>query len=295
MPISWNEIRHNAHAFTKEWRDESREEPEAKSFWNEFFTVFGVRRRTVASFEEPVKKLSGSWGYIDLFWPGTLLVEHKSLGKSLDKANSQAMEYIHGLKNDGREEEIPRYIVVSDFARFVLHDLEEDKSIAFDLNDFHKNIHAFAFIPGYTQAKLTAEDPINIKAVELLGDLHDTLETDGYSGHDLERFLVRVLFCLFADKTGIFERDAFGLYIEHHTRADGSDLGIHLERFFRVLDTEPSKRQTNLLEDLADLPHVNSELFRERLDFAEFQRAMRDQLIRCTRFDWSRISLAVFG
>jgi hypothetical protein len=276
MPISWNEIRRNAHKFTEEWENESSEDREAKTFWDEFFVVFGIRRRTVASFEEPVKKLSGNWGYIDLFWPGTLLVEHKSRGRSLDKANSQAMEYIRGLKDEGRDEEIPRYIVLSDFARFALHDLEEDNSIAFELKDLHSNIYAFAFIPGYKQAKLAAEDPVNVKAVELLGDLHDALEAGGYSGHELERFLVRVLFCLFADKTGIFERDAFALYVENHTRPDGSDLGIHLERFFHVLDTEREKRQKNLIEELAELPHVNGELFRERLGFAEFNRGMRE-------------------
>lgn len=295
MPISWNEIRHNAHAFTKEWLDETSEDQEAKTFWDEFFAVFGIKRRTVASFEEPVKKLSGNWGYIDLFWPGTLLVEHKSRGKSLDKANSQAMEYIHGLKNAGRDEEIPRYIVVSDFARFALHDLEEDKSYPFDLVDLHKNIHAFAFIPGYKQARLEAEDPINIKAVELLGDLHDALDEGGYSGHDLERFLVRILFCLFADDTGIFERNSFDLYLQNHTHEDGSDLGIHLSKFFQVLDTEENRRQKNLVEELADLPHVNGHLFGESLKFAEFNRKMRDQLMRCMRFDWSQISPAVFG
>jgi hypothetical protein len=192
MPISWNEIRHNSHAFAKEWADESSEHAEAKSFWDAFFTVFGIKRRTVASFEEPVKKLSGNWGHIDLFWPGKMLVEHKSRDKSLDKANSQAMEYLRGLKDAGRDEEIPRYIVLSDFARIALYDLEEEQEpIKFPLRDLYKHVHAFAFIPGYKQHKLEAEDPINIQAVELLGKLHDALEEGGHTGHDLERFLVR--------------------------------------------------------------------------------------------------------
>lgn len=295
MPLSWNEIRHNAHAFATEWADETSEDAEAKSFWDAFFAVFGVKRRTVASFEEPVKNLAGNWAYIDLFWPGTLLVEHKSRGKSLDKANTQAMEYIHGLKNAGRDEEIPRYIIVSDFARLALHDLEDNTSLTFELGDLHKQVNALAFIPGYKQHKLDAEDPINIKAVELLGDLHDALEAGGYTGHDLERFLVRILFCLFADDTGIFERNAFALYLQNHTKEDGSDLGMHLSRFFDVLDKKPENRQKKLVEELADLPHVNGELFREKLEFADFDRAMRDQLMRCARFDWSRISPAVFG
>ena len=203
MPISWNEIRHNAVAFSKDWAGVSREDAEAKTFWDEFFKVFGIKRRTVASFEEPVKNLSGQWGFIDLFWKGVLLVEHKSRGKSLDKAEAQAMDYIQALKNEGRDVEIPRYVIVSDFARVALHDLEEDATVEFTLDEFHRCVDNFAFIPGYKQHKLDVEDPVNIRAVELLGELHDALKDGGYSGHDLERFLVRVLFCLFAEDTGL--------------------------------------------------------------------------------------------
>jgi hypothetical protein len=91
MPLSWNEIRHRAIAFSREWRGETREAAERQSFWNDFFNVFGVRRRTVATFEEPVKKLSGDWGFIDPFWPAKLLAEHKSAGEDLGKAHAQGM------------------------------------------------------------------------------------------------------------------------------------------------------------------------------------------------------------
>jgi len=309
MPISWNEIRHNAIRFSKEWAGETREDAEAKSFWDEFFGVFGIRRRTVASFEEPVKRISGDYGFIDLFWPGILIVEHKSRGKDLGKAESQAFRYIQDLARDeNRKKEIPRYIIVSDFARVALHDLEpEDKrglplfdqrrvvSLDFPLADFQRHIHSFAFIPGYKQHIFEDQDPINIQATEILGDLHDTLEFGGYTGHDLERFLVRILFCLFAEDTGIFEREAFKLYIENRTAPDGSDLGLHLPRLFDVLNTAPDKRQKNLDETVAAFPYVNGELFAENLGFADFNRDMRNALIAATRFDWSRISPAVFG
>lgn len=295
MPISWNEIRQNAIAFSRDWKDETREEAEAKTFWDEFFQVFGLKRRTVASFEEPVKKLSGTWGFIDLFWKGKVLVEHKSRGKSLEKAETQAMEYIQGLQNAKRNDEIPRYVVVSDFARFALHDLDESQTLTFNLEDFHKHIDKFAFIPGYETHKLETEDPVNIEAVERLGRLHDALQEGGYSGHDLEQFLVRILFCLFAEDTGIFEASSFALSIENHTKEDGSDLGTHIARVFQILNTPEEKRQKNLPEDLATFPYVNGHLFKEALPFAEFNRKMRDELLHCSRFDWSQISPAVFG
>ncbi len=291
MPLSWNEIRHRAIGFSREWATAVRERSESQTFWNEFFLVFGFPRKKVALFEEPVKKLSGEYGYIDLIWPGTLLVEHKSFGQDLSKAESQAFRYARSLN----QEDSPRYIIVSDFARISLHDLEEDKSITFPLTDFHKHIHDFAFMSGYQQHTFQDQDPINIEAVEIMGKLHDVLGDGGYSGHKLERFLVRILFCLFAEDTGIFEREEFHFFIRNSTSEDGSDLGNHLARLFDVLNTPKEKRQKNLDESLADLPYVNGELFAENLGFADFNSDMRNALLACTRFDWSKISPAIFG
>lgn len=308
MPISWNEIRQNAIRFSREWADEYREDAEAKSFWDEFFGVFGVRRRLLATFEEPVRKINGQYGYIDLFWRGVMLAEHKSRGKSLDKAESQAFSYIQDLAREQRFEELPRFVILSDFERIALYDLEPEDQLdlplfesrhyyknEFLLKDLRKHLHDFAFIAGYRQHRLRDEDPINIRAVEILGDLHDALAAGGYAGHDLERFLVRILFCLFADDTGLFEPDSFKLYIENRTASDGSDLGLHLAQLFEVLNTPSERRQAHLDDMLAAFPHVNGELFKERLAFASFNRAMRDALLRCTEFDWSAISPAIFG
>lgn len=308
MPISWNEIRHNAVRFAREWSEEHREDGEAKTFWDEFFGVFGVRRRTVASFEHPVLSIRGTYGFIDLFWPGMALVEHKSRGQSLDKAESQAFSYIQDLLRAGRHDDVPRYVILSDFDRVAIYDLEPDEQpglpifdqfryryVDFQRADLHKNIHEFAFIPGYKQHVFADQDPINLQAVEILGNLHDTLEAGGYHGHALERFLVRMLFCLFAEDTGLFERETFRLYLENRTAADGSDLGLHLALLFGVLNTPLERRQKNLDETLAGLPYVNGELFAEHLGFAAFTRDMRNALLACTRFDWSKISPAVFG
>jgi hypothetical protein len=212
VPLSWNEIRHRAITFAREWKGETREAAERQTFWNEFFNVFGVRRRTVATFEEPVKKLSGDWGFIDLFWPGRLLVEHKSAGEDLGKAHAQGMDYIRGLKDTGLDREIPRWLIVSDFNRIALHDLEPEQdpdapllkrlppSIEFPLADLHKCIRHFAFIAGYTQHRLNPEDPANLEATQLMCNLHDALDAGGYIGHELKRFLVRILFFPFLGK-----------------------------------------------------------------------------------------------
>ena len=292
MPLSWNEIRNRAHEFSKRWENETSEDAEAKPFWTEFFNVFGIDRKRVASFEEPVKKLGDKQGYIDLFWKGMLLVEHKSRGKDLDKAYTQALDYFPGIK----ERDLPKYVLVSDFARFRLYDLEEGTQQEFKLADLHKRIKHFAFIAGYRTQTIAPQNPVNIKAAERMGKLHDALKAAGYEGHPLEVLLVRLLFCLFAEDTGIFQpASAFRAWVEERTAPDGSDLGPQLAQLFQVLNTPENKRSKNLDELLAAFPYVNGKLFEEMLPIADFDLAMREALLDCCALDWSSISPAIFG
>lgn len=305
--LSWNEIKSRAISFSRDWKHGASERSDSQEFWVDFLNIFGIRRRTVASFEEAVQKLSGRDGRIDMFWPGRLLVEQKSAGQDLDKAHSQGMGYIRGLVDSGREKEVPRWLIVSDFQRIALHDLEPEQdpdlpllkrqapSVTFPLSDLHKHIRRFAFIPGYKQQKLNPEDPANIEATEIMASLHDALHAGGFAGHDLRVLLVRLLFCLFADDTGIFNQQDFKLFLENRTAIDGSDTGPKLARLFDVLNTPEDQRQANLDEDLAAFPYINGALFAERISFADFNTLMRGKLLKACSFEWARISPAVFG
>lgn len=291
MAISWNEIKDRALKFSVEWANESKERAEKDSFWNEFFNVFGISRRRVATFEEPVKKLSGNQGFIDLFWKGTLLVEHKSKGRNLDKAFTQAIDYFPGIK----EHELPKYILVSDFDKIKLYDLEEKTEHEFHVSKLYKNVKLFGFIAGYQKKIFKEEDPVNIQAAELMGKLHDQLEEFGYEGHYLEVYLVRLLFILFADDTSIFEKDTFKELIEIKTETDGSNLGSLIAEFFQVLNTPNNKRFRNLDEHLNQFPYVNGKLFEEPLPIASFNSEMRSLLLEACSLDWGKISPAIFG
>ncbi len=292
MPLSWNEIKDRALKFSREWADEASEDAEAKSFWDGFFEVFGVPRRRVGTFEKKVKKLDGKDGFIDLLWKGVLLVEHKSRGKDLDRAHAQARDYFAGL-NDA---ELPKYLLVSDFARFRLYDLETgEPPVEFGLSELHKHVRRFGFMAGYQARTYKDEDPVNVQAAERMGKLHDALKAAGYEGHALEVLLVRLLFCLFADDTGIFPRHAFTELVAQRTGVDGADLGLWLGQLFQTLNTPPEKRQTTLDAQLAEFPYVNGKLFDEPLPFAAFNATMRQQLLDAAALDWSRISPAIFG
>ena len=291
MALSWNEIKDRALKFSKEWADTSNEEADAKPFLVEFFNVFGISSKRVSTFEHRVKKLDDKDGYIDLLWKGTILIEMKSRGKNLDKAYQQAKEYTHGLK----QHELPKYILISDFENFRLYDLDEDKTVEFKLNDLVNNVQHFGYILGYQKKVYKEQDPANIKAAELMGKLHDRLEEIGYTGHPLEVYLVRILFCLFAEDTTIFNKQQFQEYLEQRTAEDGSDLASKLQELFQVLNTPKENRFKNLDEQLADFPYVNGKLFEENLPTASFDSKMRQALLNCTYIDWSKISPAIFG
>ncbi len=291
--ISWNEIRKRAIQFAHDWKDAGRENAESHLFWNGFFKVFGVKVREVALFEKAVNKLDKKRkGRIDLFWPGKLIVEQKSKGKSLDLALDQAVDYGLALPSAER----PRFIIVSDFARMRLHALDFDEVIEFDLKDLPDHVDHFGFIAGYRTQPLLPEDPVNIEAAEKMGKLHDALKASGYDGHPLEVLLVRILFLLFAEDTRVFEDiRGFEEWVNQRTSPDGSDLGSKLAEAFQVLNTPDEKRSIHLDEMLARFPYVNGLLFEEALPVAQFSKKMRKLLLDACEMDWSAISPSIFG
>ncbi|MBP7418824.1 MAG: class I SAM-dependent DNA methyltransferase, partial [Xanthomonadales bacterium] len=291
MPLSWNEIKDRALRFSREYAQESSEDAEAKSFWDGFFDVFGISRRRLAAFEKAVEKHGGGRGRIDLFWPGVLMVEHKSRGRDLDRAYAQALDYFPGLP----EHSLPRYVLVSDFARFRLHDLDQRTEHEFELKDLHKQVRLFGFMAGYEARSYAEQDPVNVRAAERMGKLHDALKAAGYTGHALEVLLVRLLFCLFADDAGVWNKRQFQDLIELRTAGDGNDVGARLTQLFQVLNTAPSARMRTLDEQLAEFPYVNGKLFEEALPLPEFNAGMRTQLLDACAMDWGSISPAIFG
>jgi len=294
MRLDWNDITARAHHFVAEHQNDRYEKGETQSFYNEFFEVFGVPRRRVASFEKSVAPKPGERGFIDLFWPGKLLVEQKSAGRDLRKAKEQAFKYFPGLRDD----QLPRYVLLSDFQNFELYDLDTDpeKPVAFPLTELPNRVRDFGFIVGEEKRAFKDQDPVNIAASEMMGALHDALEESGYQGHELEQFLVRLLFCLFADDTGIFNPlGSFEDYIRDRTQEDGSDVGPRLMQLFEVLNTPDDRRLKTLDADLVTFPYINGDLFRERLPPRAFNRDMREKLLYACSFSWQKISPAIFG
>ncbi len=292
MPASINDLKSRALAFSQRWADARDEAAQAQPFWLDFFEIFGLSNKRLAQFEHEVRRLGDRRGYIDLFWPGKLLVEHKSRDKNLDEAMHQAMGYLHGLSED----EMPELLVVCDFAKFRCLNLQTQETLNFETRHLHKHVMWFGTLAGLKRQSLKPEDPVNTKAAERMGRLHDALQANGYRGHALEVLLVRLLFCLFADDTGIFfPAQSFANFVREGTRPDGSDLGPRLAQVFQVLNTPEAERSPKLDAALATFPYVNGKLFAEALPLADFDTAMRNVLMEASVLDWSQISPAIFG
>lgn len=294
-PPAWNQIRADAAAFAARWVNETDENAGAQGFWTEFLTIFGVDRKRVATFEARAQRATtGGRGRIDLFWPGVLAIEHKSAGKDLTAAEQQCLDYLDGLDKN----QFPGWVITSDFARIRIRDLGGDNiPYEFPLTDLPKEIDRFGFIAGYTNRKLSKEreHEVDIAAAKLMGTLYEQISETGFSDHEVSIFLVRLLFLLFGDDTGLWERGLFLEFIETRTNSDGSDLGSQLTSLFQTLD-RPAEVRSSLLDDLlARFPYVNGGLFADRLDIPSFNKTIRETLLAACHIDWAAIIPAIFG
>lgn len=292
---NWRDIQERAEKFVLNYKDAKDEDRDAKPFWKDLMIIYGVEARSVGAFEERVKMHGrAGTGKIDYFAPRKFIIEHKSRGKDLDEAYKQAMDYFDALPENIR----PRHIIVSDFARIRIYDLEaasEGRIREFTLEKLPERVRELAFFADEEVRVYKEEEPIDVKAVRAIGKLHQALKSSGYTPEHISPFLTRFVFCCFADDTGIFEKDSLQRYLQEETKQDGSDIGSHLHTIFQVLNTPIDKRQSAMHSALADLPYVNGGLFAQTLNVVFASRDVREAMLNAMQFNWSNISPAVFG
>lgn len=298
--LSLNTIRDRCVKFAHEWSDcVGDEKQEGHEFMRELMQCFSITKRKAISYERRSNRASTErQGYIDALIPGKALIEMKSAGKNLDEAEEQALDYIHDLT----DVETPRLLIMRDFHRIRIIDLDQDMTSAnnvesgrtkFELAKLPDHVDDLKFLAGYGMVRVQEE--ASIRADRVMADLYEALDGSGYSDHEASLFLIRTLFCLYGDDAGLWERDLFTEFLETRTREDGSDLGAQLALLYKTLNTPVVRRQSTLDELIARFPYVNSRIFAEPLSIPSFSSAMRDELMRACAFDWSGISPAVFG
>jgi len=296
-----HEMRERAQKFILDWRGTKNERSEAQTFTNEFFEIFGLKRRDYAQFEKPIqKKDETGTGFADLFWSGKLIIESKSAHKDSDvhwsETLRQAKDYVEDLFIYQR----PQYILLMNFKRFQKHRVETvgDKvKITFlteiGIEQLAEKLDEFAFFPDFAYRLEDDGIILNQEAARRMANLYESIEHKGYNRNDISVLLARILFCLFAEDTGIFEKKTFENYINENT--DGSNLGDHLMLIFKALNTPPDKRAT-LNKKLTKFHYVNGGLFDGKLTkVPPTTKAMRSALLECCAYDWSDISPVIFG
>ncbi len=288
------DIRANAAAFAVEWAGERRERAEKDTFWNEFFAIFGISRRRVgAVFEYVARRYSTSGhGFVDLLWPRHIGVEHKSGGEDLAAAMDQLVDYLPSIS----DLDLPKLLVVCDFEMFVVRDTESGVETSFTLDELPARVEMFAFLAGHTRSvTFEPEEEANLQATQLLANIHDELLAFRYPAHDTRVLLVRLLYCLFADDTGVWAHRLFEDFIDVKTDLDGVNLGLRINELFELLDTKEEERLSNLDPTLVEFPFINGSVFTERLRSWTGNPAIRKALLDACGFEWSRISPVIFG
>ena len=284
-----------AAKFSRKWAGTVDEQQNSQAFWQDFFReVIEIKDLQEAGIEFEKKVVSSKKGTttrIDVFWRDTLLVEQKSAGKDLEAAEMQAREYVVSLPPAQR----PPVIVICDFVRFRIVDILLNKTHEFLLEVLADNLH---HIDAITKRDAVLATDVQVeadqKAAKLMANLYLQLEKYGYSGHEASVFMVRVLFCLFADDTRMWSGRLFQKLVED-TNSEGTDLGPRIANLFALLDTKKEERKGPQDPFMVDFPYVNGGIFAERIEVINFNGPMRSALVDCCNYDWSKINPTIFG
>ena len=284
-----------ATAFAEKWKSFTDEKQHARGFWSDFFkSLCNIDDEEIAGieYEKRVKStLSGNQEYIDVYWKNVALIEHKSAGQSLDKAELQARGYWLSLAPGYR----PKTIIVSDFLNFRIVDVALNRTHEFPLSRLAENIHRFEAIISGNRARIASEEiTVDQQAAKLMANLYLELESHGFEGHETSIFLIRLLFLLFGDDTGMWSKNLF-LKLVMGTKEDGSDVGLLFDQLFEVLDIPQDKRKKGLPDSLKDFPYVNGEIFSEKISVIDFNKKMRVALVDVANYNWTTINPTIFG
>ena len=294
MSLDYQHIREQLRRIIHDYKDaEGYERGQSQNFWTQIFNAYGVSGQVqLKAFEHRLKN-DKSQKYVDAFIPKLVMIEQKSRGVDLNKAYKQVSEYYDRLKTDK-----PRYIVLSNFDEVWLYDIANPldiKEYKCALNDLPNNAEWLDFLaPNAAMAEIVEENPINRQATEMVAKLHQAFISDGVNADELALFLTRLIFCFFADDTGIFgQKNLLDGLLENEARSDGSNLHEVFTTLFDTLNTK--ERSSRLPASYAAFAYVNGDLFSESIRIPYFDENLYNLVVECNHLDWSEISPAIFG
>ena len=295
MSLDYQHIREQLHRIIHDYKDaEGYERGQSQNFWTQIFNAYGVSGQVqLKAFEHRLKD-DKSQKYVDAFIPKLVMIEQKSRGLDLNKAYNQVSKYYERLSAADK----PRYIVLSNFDELWLFDIENPlniKEYKCPLVDLPKNAEWLDFLaPNAAMAEIVEENPINRQATEMVAKLHQAFISDGVNADELALFLTRLIFCFFADDTGIFgQKNLLDGLLTNEARSDGSNLNEVFTTLFDTLNTKD--RSSRLPESYSAFAYINGDLFSQSIRIPYFDENLYNLVVQCNNLDWSEISPAIFG
>ena len=299
-----------ASIFAQRWKGRGHERAESQPFWLDLLSnVFGIDTPSdgFIQFEEHHKVDSSN--FIDARIPSTrVLIEQKSIGVNLCAAKrqsdgallnpfQQARRYVVGLPVS----EHPRWIVTCNFSEFLIYDMEqpngEPEQIL--LENLDKEYHRLRFLVDSKCVHISKEMEVSMKAGEIVGEIYDALLLQYNDASDetlrwLNILCVRIVFCLYAEDSGIFAHNQFHDFLIAY---EAKDLRRAMGDLFTTLNTPVDNRSKYLQEELMAFPYTNGGLFKEEIEIPQFTDQLKQTLLQnaCLDFDWSEISPTIFG
>ena len=268
-----------------------------KDFIFDFLLLYGLPKSTVTKTKN--SRLNKADNQIII--KKKLFFEFYEQGTSLFEAKTaDLLERIESLKNDPKTfTHNPRFIIVTNYKRFLAVDTKTKDTRDIEFKDLWKHTDFFLPWSGKEKYQPHVESMADVKAAEKMAKIYDEIYHNNKTfaeeyNHDLNIFLTRLLFCFFAEDTGIFdEENLFTRSMHEHTKDDGSDLQAFFETLFEALDKQDKSEYPQYIQKF---PYVNGKLFRDRIHIPELTAKTRELMIECgDRNNWKEINPDIFG
>ncbi len=269
--------------------------PPEDEFIFELLLAYGIPKATISRLKKGQLNLATE--------PGEVLLKKKVCFKPAKVDLFSAMETLKAAK--GTKSNDPRFLIVTDFDQMLALDCKAGDTLDIEVRELETHFDFFLPWAGMEKTKLSNENPADIKAAEKMAKLFDVIKQENPeyvrdNPHWMNIFLSRLLFCLFAEDTGIFPENAVCNAVASHTAVDGSDLTAFFMTLFNLLDTPSAGLRTgedrdSLPEHLKVFPYVNGGLFQDHYPLPQFSAKARRMIIEAGKLDWKDINPDIFG
>lgn len=258
------------------------------NFIYDFLSVYDIPKATITKLKKGINNLSDVAGEVYL--------KNKLYYKQTDKDLMQSFTDVKAKVDELGTK--PRYIFVTNFKEVLAYDTKTDDTLSIPFERLPQKFEFFLAWNGIEKADFDKENPADIRAAERFAKLYDVIVKDNphATRKGLNLFLIRVLFCLFAEDTDIFEKNLFTTRLKELTKLDGSDLNSFIGQLFSVLDVRKEDRPVDTPSWLADFPYVDGDLFKDQHESLKFTAKSRKLIIDAgEKLEWDQINPDILG